>query len=198
MNHTETKQVLDTLRAVDRTENEFDTLINAGHESLQDHIDTAIAICEASLARVNVPVKNLREILSAAIASEIAPCGYDCTRVWEAWHVGTMSQDDFEPMIDRLDDIVETVARAIEAAPQEAAAPGWVPVEDRLPDCDMTPNSLGMQVLVHPPYQSEGSSDMHAAFYGCRQTDEPNFYMFGRVFTPTHWQPIPTPPKATQ
>ena len=70
----------------------------------------------------------------------------------------------------------------------------WIPVADRLPECNKTPNGFGVAVLVYPPYQSEGTSEMHQAFYGCRQTDEPNFYLFGRCFDPTHWMPIPQPP----
>lgn len=71
----------------------------------------------------------------------------------------------------------------------------WISVEDRLPECDLTPNSFGSQVLVYPPYDRDGYSPMSVAFYGCRQTDEPNFYLFGKVFNPTHWMPLPEPPK---
>lgn len=70
----------------------------------------------------------------------------------------------------------------------------WISVEERLPECDMTPNSFGVQVGIYPPYKSEGSSDTHFAFYGCRQTDEPNFYVYGRLIAPTHWRYLPEPP----
>ncbi len=81
--------------------------------------------------------------------------------------------------------------RELEAARQ------WISVKDRLPECDMTPNSFGVQVLVWPPFESDGCSSMRVAFYGCRQTDKPNFYLFGRVFDPTHWMPLPKAPKDT-
>ena len=70
----------------------------------------------------------------------------------------------------------------------------WIPVSERLPECDTTPNSFGVPVLVWPPFKSDGCSDMTQAFYGCRQTDEPNFYIFGRVFDPEYWMPLPAPP----
>lgn len=39
---------------------------------------------------------------------------YDCTRVWEAWSYGTMSDSDFIPVNDRIDDIVEAVILAMQ------------------------------------------------------------------------------------
>lgn len=30
---------------------------------------------------------------------------YDCTRVWSAWNVNTMTEEDFEPVTDRIDEI---------------------------------------------------------------------------------------------
>lgn len=44
---------------------------------------------------------------------------YHCTRAWEAWHVGTMDQDDFEP-VDESDtprELSETVIAMLAAAP---------------------------------------------------------------------------------
>ena len=38
-----------------------------------------------------------RDALIDAIAQGLHGT-WHCTRVWEAWHVGTMSQDDFEPV----------------------------------------------------------------------------------------------------
>jgi len=52
--------------------------------------------------------EQLRERLLEAIGSELVGV-YDCTRVWEAWSVGTMSQNDFVPSDERLDEIVDTV-----------------------------------------------------------------------------------------
>ena len=44
---------------------------------------------------------------------------WHCTRVWEAWHVGTMSQDDFEPV-----DESETPTEIADAVLALLAAPG--------------------------------------------------------------------------
>ncbi len=35
---------------------------------------------------------------------------YDCTRVWSAWGYGTMGEDDFVPVLDRMDEIIDEVA----------------------------------------------------------------------------------------
>lgn len=34
---------------------------------------------------------------------------YDCTRVWSAWGVGTMDQDDFVPVLDRLEELIDEI-----------------------------------------------------------------------------------------
>lgn len=80
------------------------------------------------------------------------------------------------------------------ARSQQDALPRWIPVSEQKPKCSKKPNSPGTPVLVYPPYNEDGYSQMTQAFYGCRQTDEPNFYIFGRVFDPTHWMPLPSPP----
>lgn len=58
-----------------------------------------------------------RAAMRDAIAQAIGGDAYDCTRVWSAWSVGTMSQDDFVPIIDqedRLGEIVEACLDAVE------------------------------------------------------------------------------------
>nr|WP_294974989.1 hypothetical protein [uncultured Pseudomonas sp.] len=42
-----------------------------------------------------------RETLRDRIAQAIGGDTYDCTRVWSAWGVGTMSDDDFVPVVDQ-------------------------------------------------------------------------------------------------
>ncbi len=97
----------------------------------------------------------------------------------------------------KIFEIVTERNRFYERIRELEAAQQWISVKDRLPECDMTPNSFGVQVLVWPPFESDGCSPMRIAFYGCRQTDEPNFYLFGRVFDPTHWMPTPPAPADT-
>jgi hypothetical protein len=40
---------------------------------------------------------SLRDIIAKAIGGDT----YDCVRVWSAWGVGTMSEDDFVPVVDQ-------------------------------------------------------------------------------------------------
>lgn len=61
-----------------------------------------------------------------ALADKIAEClhgTYHCTRVWEAWHVGTMSQDDFEP-VDESEtprEIAEEIVALLASTPAQPA-----------------------------------------------------------------------------
>lgn len=74
----------------------------------------------------------------------------------------------------------------------------WNPVEKKLPllnEAQKHPNSFGVQVLIHPPVVVHGSSPEHVGFYGCRYSDEPRFYLHGRIIDVTHWMPLPEPPK---
>jgi len=82
-----------------------------------------------------------------------------------------------------------------------AARNEWISVKDRLPECNMKPNSFGVRVLIYPPRQMEGCSDEPCVFYGCRQTDEPNFYLHGAVIYKddvTHWMPLPPIPSVKE
>lgn len=58
----------------------------------------------------------LRAAIREALEGELSVSAYDCTRVWEAWNVGTMSREDFTPTVERLDDIVGSVCAALAAA----------------------------------------------------------------------------------
>ena len=55
--------------------------------------------------------QNERELAKDRLAKELSDA-MDCTRVWDAWYYGTMSQDDFSLIAEddeRLNDIVEAV-----------------------------------------------------------------------------------------
>ena len=70
-----------------------------------------------------------RDALIDAIAQGLHGT-WHCTRVWEAWHVGTMSQDDFEP-VDESEtptEIADAVL-ALLAAPPAAGQAMWQPIE---------------------------------------------------------------------
>lgn len=60
-----------------------------------------------------------KEAVMDAIADALGQA-YDCTRVWEAWGVGTMSQDDFHLVTDdagRLGEIADAAIAAMRPAP---------------------------------------------------------------------------------
>lgn len=78
-----------------------------------------------------------RDALIDAIAQGLHGT-WHCTRVWEAWHVGTMSQDDFEP-VDESEtptEIADAVL-ALLAAPPTAQAEGWTTLPGQLPEPGM-------------------------------------------------------------
>ena len=63
-------------------------------------------------------VAELRKAVINAIADAIGSSAYDCSRVWSAWNVGTMGQDDFDPIVEseeRLHKIADAAIQAIEA-----------------------------------------------------------------------------------
>lgn len=70
----------------------------------------------------------------------------------------------------------------------------WIKVEDRKPKCSAIPGSLGVPVLIWPRHDADGCAPSPFAFYGRRQTDGPNFYLYGSVIYPTHWAPLPKGP----
>jgi len=97
----------------------------------------------------------LREAIHNALSSELGDT-YDCGRVWDAWHVGTMGEDDFTPVNDRVDEITETVlaalkshGQAFDAALLDRAELAWQrffypaadnfegPTGDKLPSVDL-------------------------------------------------------------
>lgn len=66
----------------------------------------------------------LREKLIDLIAEHLSGT-YHCTRVWEAWNVGTMSQDDFEDVgeSDTPAELADAILAEISTAAQPPAAP---------------------------------------------------------------------------
>lgn len=62
----------------------------------------------------------MRERLRDALEVELGDA-LDCSRVWSAWGYGTMREDDFVPVNDRLDEIVDGVLVAISPSFQEGS-----------------------------------------------------------------------------
>lgn len=58
------------------------------------------------------PTDDEREALRKALGSVLSEDTLDCTRVWEAWHYGTMTEDDFVPVMERSDEIIAAILAA--------------------------------------------------------------------------------------
>lgn len=64
-----------------------------------------------------------------AVAVAIGNDAYDCTRVWSAWGVGTMDQDDFVPIThdaERVEEITLAALQAIEPEPFQGRVKPWM------------------------------------------------------------------------
>lgn len=153
---------------------------------------------------------DLREKLHDALASELEYGAYDCTRVWEAWSVGTMSEDDFVPVTERLDDIVSTVLSAIESALQ----PGWLPIESAPRDGSKIllakygwSNDAGDAVqgsdewkrrILDQTRRKYGLWWCVAGHWSARWNNWNDGVEPSGLAGPTHWMPLPPAPKATK
>lgn len=102
--------------------------IRALHEQVASvHLQASQARAENAALRDRVkdleaqpePPADLVEQVAEAVEGDIAEAigtAYDCIRVWEAWWVGTMRADDFQPITDnpeRLREISTAAARAV-------------------------------------------------------------------------------------
>ncbi|WP_420140183.1 hypothetical protein [Sphingomonas sp.] len=72
--------------------------------------------------------RELRVGIQRALLSELGDT-YDCTRVWGAWSVGTMDQDDFVPVLDRLDELIAAILFEVEDSLSIAALQFPTPTE---------------------------------------------------------------------
>lgn len=79
------------------------------------------------------------------------------------------------------------------SSPPEGMVGGWISVQDELPKCSKKPDSLGVEVLIWPPHE-DGS---RTAFYGRRQSREPNFYKYGALLGHVEFWRYPPPPPTT-
>ena len=126
-----------------------------------------------------------RDALIDAIAQGLRGT-WHCTRVWEAWHVGTMSQDDFEPAdeSETPTEIADAVL-ALLAAPPAAQAEGWMDIETAPKD--------GQAILVTDGrgcYCVEWNEE-----FDWWTVDDNKLGPFRlRGSAPTHWMPLPAAP----
>lgn len=89
-----------------------------GHlANFDGNISATLSEAADVVARVAAPVQErqlLEQAIHNALAAELGSV-YDCTRVWSAWSVGTMSEDDFVPTSERMGEFVAAVLAAIDA-----------------------------------------------------------------------------------
>lgn len=88
------------------------------YEALREAIAETMAriheIATSRREREEEPVQvDLRPVVIEALTDAIGGDAYDCTRVWSAWSVGTMSNDDFVQVVDRVEEIADAVLAAI-------------------------------------------------------------------------------------
>lgn len=69
-------------------------------------------------SRSGIPSVELRVAIQRALLAALGDT-YDCTRVWSAWAVGTMDEDDFVPVLDRLDELIDEIVAEIAVIPVE-------------------------------------------------------------------------------
>ena len=128
-----------------------------------------------------------RDALIDAIAQGLHGT-WHCTRVWEAWHVGTMSQDDFEP-VDESEtptEIADAVL-ALLAAPSAAQAEGWKPIETAPKDGQAILVTDGMDC-----YCVEWNEELD--WWTVDDNKLGPFRLRGSA--PTHWMKLPEAPNA--
>ena len=123
-----------------------------------------------------------RQALIDVIAQGLSDT-WHCLRVWEAWNVGTMSQDDFEP-VDESDtpaELADAILALLAAAPTTQAAPQQ---QELLAEIQRLQRALAFWLPQVPsedhPLQERIAHDafLPAGYYG---TDEPSAYELGHV-----------------
>lgn len=77
----------------------------------------AYAKADAILALPRSPDREARDRLIDYLGQEFGDT-YDCKRVWSAWSYGTMGEDDFDPVSDRIDDVADAILALLSARQQ--------------------------------------------------------------------------------
>jgi len=97
--------------------NTYDVLADEVREHMQASMADALRASD-SLSQPHPADERVvdRENLLKHLRSEFSD-SYDCTRVWESWSVGTMGEDDFEPIIDRLEEIADGILSVLTHPP---------------------------------------------------------------------------------
>lgn len=66
----------------------------------------------AFMAELRALPHDLEARIVQALSAELGD-SYDCTRVWGAWSAGTMSDEDFEPVEERIPEIAKAIVQQI-------------------------------------------------------------------------------------
>lgn len=86
----------------------WDHMPDQGRCAMREHAKAIVSAAISTGVEQAAPVVD-RSAVRDAVAAALGDA-YDCTRVWAAWGVGTMSEDDFQLVAEddeRLDEIVE-------------------------------------------------------------------------------------------
>jgi hypothetical protein len=99
-----------------------------GMLAVDSELDAEIAEsnARAALAAVRKLTERDSEAELEAVMDAVADAlgdAYDCIRVWEAWFVGTMSQDDFIRVVDSGERLAEIASAAISAMRKTSGLP---------------------------------------------------------------------------
>lgn len=106
-------------KVVDEMESDIGCLAMFRPEHRVEYARRLLAAADAE-AVPEQPVTPSAESISDIVREHLNSV-YICTRVWEAWHVGTMTQDDFDPADESM--LADEIAADIElayASPQPA------------------------------------------------------------------------------
>ena len=86
----------------------------------------ALAAQAAEIERLKPSsIPNIRDKLIEHLGDALL-YAYDCTRAWEAWFCGTMRHNDFEPVNNRLEEIVDGVLVLLASTAHSADLPARV------------------------------------------------------------------------
>lgn len=95
--------------------------ITATITKMPDEEKAALLALDDAPPAAGVP-EDLREAVADAVAEALGEA-LDCTRVWSAWGVGTMSEDDFRQVADDPERVAEIADAAIAAMVSAAPTP---------------------------------------------------------------------------
>lgn len=101
-------------RSVSPTDRQFMYLLYYSVQGLVSRVRSAerdLHSAQPATAKVALPE---RETLKDVMAAVLGGDAYDCTRVWSAWGVGTMTDDDFVPIVEQEERLYELVDACID------------------------------------------------------------------------------------